>query len=100
MTRPRILLLGAGGHGKAVADLLLAHGGFDVAGFLDAAPKLAQVLGLPVLGDESRFAALLGDPDGVLFLGRVGQRRPGHVPGPRSVRRPLEELLLPPAPAA
>jgi UDP-perosamine 4-acetyltransferase len=60
MTRPRILILGAGGHGKAVADLLLAHGDFDVAGFVDGAPKRAQLLGLPVLGDESQLAVLAG----------------------------------------
>jgi UDP-perosamine 4-acetyltransferase len=59
-TRPRILLLGAGGHGKAIADLLLADGGYEVVGFVDAAPKASQVLGLPVLGDESRLAALAG----------------------------------------
>jgi sugar O-acyltransferase (sialic acid O-acetyltransferase NeuD family) len=58
MTRPRILLLGAGGHGKAMADLLLADGRYEVAGFVDAAPKASQVLGLPVLGDESLFVAL------------------------------------------
>ena len=60
MTRPRILILGAGGHGKAVADLLLTHGGFDVAGFVDGAPKRTQLLGLPVLGDESQLAVLAG----------------------------------------
>jgi len=60
VTRKRILLLGAGGHGKAVADLLLAAGSYDIAGFVDAAPKASQVLGLPVLGDESQFPALAG----------------------------------------
>ena len=50
MKQPRILILGAGGHGKAVADLLLAGGRFEIIGFLDAAPKARQVLGLPVLG--------------------------------------------------
>jgi sugar O-acyltransferase (sialic acid O-acetyltransferase NeuD family) len=58
VTRPRILLLGAGGHGKAIADLLLADGGYEVAGFVDAAPKASHVLGLPVLGDESQLATL------------------------------------------
>jgi UDP-perosamine 4-acetyltransferase len=58
--RHRILLLGAGGHGKAMADLLLAAGGYDIAGFVDAAPKTGQVLGLPVLGDESLLTALAG----------------------------------------
>jgi sugar O-acyltransferase (sialic acid O-acetyltransferase NeuD family) len=53
-----MLLLGAGGHGKAIADLLLADGRYEVAGFVDAAPKASQVLGLPVLGDESLLAAL------------------------------------------
>ena len=60
MTRPRILLLGAGGHGKAIADMLLADGGYEVTGFVDAAPKASQVLGLPLLGDESLLAALAG----------------------------------------
>ena len=58
MTHPRILLLGAGGHGKAIADLLLADGSYEVAGFVDAAPRASQVLGLPVLGDESQLATL------------------------------------------
>lgn len=65
MTRPRFLLLGAGGHGKAIADLLLAGGGYAIVGFVDAAPKASQVLGLPVLGDESRLAALAGQ--GIAF---------------------------------
>lgn len=60
MTRPRILLLGAGGHGKAIADLLLADGSYEVVGFVDAAPKASQVLGLPLLGDESLLAVLAG----------------------------------------
>jgi len=45
-----------------------------------------------------RFRALLGAPEEVLFMGRIGALKPG-LPGPRSVRRPLEELLLPPGAA-
>jgi UDP-perosamine 4-acetyltransferase len=55
-----ILVLGAGGHGKAVVDLLLAHGGWRIAGVVDAAPRLAVLLGVPVLGDESLLAGLAG----------------------------------------
>lgn len=50
--KPAILVLGAGGHGKAVLDLVLAHGGWRAAGVVDAAPKAATLLGVPVLGDE------------------------------------------------
>jgi UDP-perosamine 4-acetyltransferase len=56
--RPRILVLGAGGHGKAVLDLLLAGGEWLPAGVVDAAPRVADVLGIPVLGDEAQFAPL------------------------------------------
>jgi UDP-perosamine 4-acetyltransferase len=57
---PRIVLLGAGGHGKAVLDLLRALGPdrFAVVGLVDAAPRVAQVLGVPVLGDEAELPRL------------------------------------------
>lgn len=58
----RILVLGAGGHGRAVLDLLLAlhgPGSFEVAGLVDAARRPpATVLGVPVLGDEGLLPAL------------------------------------------
>ena len=55
----KIVVLGAGGHGKAILDLILAHGGWQAAGVVDAAPKVATLLGLPVLGDESALAGLV-----------------------------------------
>lgn len=45
----RVLIVGAGGHGRAVAEVLLANGGFELAGFLDDSAK-TPVLGYPVLG--------------------------------------------------
>ena len=56
--KPAILVLGAGGHGKAVLDLVLAQGGWRAAGVVDAAPKVATLLGVPVLGDESLLPGL------------------------------------------
>lgn len=53
-----ILVIGAGGHGKVVADILLARG-LPVAGFLDDDPALvgAERLGLPVLGPIESWPA-------------------------------------------
>lgn len=46
------IIVGAGGHGKVVLEILRAAGGVQVIGFIDANPSLVdtQVLDVPVLG--------------------------------------------------
>ncbi len=55
----RLLIVGAGGHGRSVAEAVLAGGDFDITGFVDdAAPGLANVWQFAVLGnteDLGRF---------------------------------------------
>jgi sugar O-acyltransferase (sialic acid O-acetyltransferase NeuD family) len=53
-----ILILGSGGHGKVVADILRSAG-CEVAGFLDDAPGHVgmRVLDLPILGTVDGYAA-------------------------------------------
>ncbi len=47
----RLLIVGAGGHGRSVAEAVLAAGEFELAGFVDdAAPGLSIVWNLAVLG--------------------------------------------------
>lgn len=47
----RIVVVGAGGHGKSVADLLLLQNEYELIGFLDDAyPSALKVWGFPVLG--------------------------------------------------
>ncbi len=54
-----ILVLGAGGHGKVVADILTCCG-HTVLGFLDDNPALwnTEVMGFPVLGDTEKYQNL------------------------------------------
>lgn len=58
-----VVIVGAGGHGKVVCDLLRAAGEHQVVGFLDADPALAgsTVAGLPVLGSIHLTEKLLRD---------------------------------------
>jgi sugar O-acyltransferase (sialic acid O-acetyltransferase NeuD family) len=47
----RLLIVGAGGHGRSVAEAVLAAGKYELVGFVDdAAPALQQVWDLPVFG--------------------------------------------------
>ncbi len=46
-----VIVLGAGGHARVVADALLASGR-RIRGFLDAAKQGGQLMGLPVLGGD------------------------------------------------
>jgi len=59
-----VLILGAGGHGKVVADILLLSG-VNLLGFLDddARTTGSRRLGLPVLGRISEYARYA--PDGL-----------------------------------
>lgn len=65
----QVIVLGAGGHGKVVADTVLSAGDL-VLGFLDDSPEKVSVWDLPVLGSldkwveyacKARFVFGLGD---------------------------------------
>lgn len=53
------MVLGAGGHGRALLELLRDHGGYSVVGIVDRAPPERRLLlGTPVLGDEALLPGL------------------------------------------
>jgi sugar O-acyltransferase (sialic acid O-acetyltransferase NeuD family) len=55
-----VVIIGAGGHGKVVLDIIQAAGKHRVVGFLDADPALAgsQINGVPVLGQMNQVVRL------------------------------------------
>lgn len=59
--KSEILLYGAGGHAKAVLEMIQAVGAFRLAGIVDDNPALAgtSVLGIPVLGTRDVLPGLL-----------------------------------------
>lgn len=74
MSQKKVFVYGAGGHGKVVADILLASGECNLAGFVDDRAELhgTSLMGLPVPGDgewlrraarEGRAAVALGVGD-------------------------------------
>jgi sugar O-acyltransferase (sialic acid O-acetyltransferase NeuD family) len=71
-----IVIYGAGGHGKVIADALLADGDFLLAGFLDDTVR-GTVFGLPVLGGKEKIPHLVErDVCGVVVaVGNPAKRR-------------------------
>lgn len=60
----RLLIVGAGGHGRSVAEAVLASGQFKLVGFLDDAfPGLSQVWDFPVLAGISEILSMIGRAD-------------------------------------
>jgi sugar O-acyltransferase (sialic acid O-acetyltransferase NeuD family) len=57
MTKPRLLIVGAGGHGRSVAEAVLMSGDFELVGFLDDAAFVGgvNVWGMPVVGPAKSF---------------------------------------------
>jgi len=70
-----VLILGAGGHAKVIADILCCQG-TPVLGFLDDNPAMwgATRLGLPVLGGIATYREYM--PSGVILgIGDIAARR-------------------------
>ena len=89
MSAAPIIIVGAGGHGRVLADALLLSGR-TVLGFVDADARLHDTTftGLKVLGDDSRLMA--GDwPEAALVNG-IGGRPGGRVRRDAQVRLEAE----------
>jgi sugar O-acyltransferase (sialic acid O-acetyltransferase NeuD family) len=57
MAKTRLLVVGAGGHGRSVAEAAELSGQFELVGFLDDALPVGEiVLGIPVLGPVASMA--------------------------------------------
>lgn len=81
----KIVGIGAGGHAKVLIDIVRLTPGLELVGLLDADPdkRGADVLGFPVLGDESLLAQLGVE---AVFIGI------GGVPSNRVRRRAFERM--------
>ncbi len=80
------LIIGAGGHGKVVLDILRSGDHYRPVGFVDADPKLTgtRVCGLPVLGAIhllSRLVAQHRIGAAIIAIGdnrAIARAMPGH----------------------
>lgn len=76
----KVIGLGAGGHAKVIIELLRLVGGYDLVGLLDPKQQLwgHEVLGVPVLGDDSMLPELYDQGLRHVFvgMGSIGDTAP------------------------
>lgn len=70
----RLIIIGASGHGKVVADIAINSGYQDIA-FLDDADEATECAGFPVVGKVSDAASLSDDADFIVAIGNAGVRK-------------------------
>ena len=57
MSKPRLILIGAGGHAKACIDVIEQHGGYQIAGLVGRPNEMhAQHLGYAVIATDNDLA--------------------------------------------
>lgn len=90
------MIIGAGGHGRSVAEAALACGEFRLAGFLDDAyPQLSTVWGIPVLGDITDFSDFIGIADVAIVAIGNNQLRKAVVARLRAAEFELATVIHP-----
>jgi len=78
--KPRCLIVGCGGHGRVVLDILVNAGKYEVVGFVDSNPAMSgrRIDGIKVLGAPDALPRLRNELDvqaGIVAIGDNGVRR-------------------------
>ena len=71
----KLVILGASGHGKVVADIVRLTGQYDQMVFLDDNESQPPIMGIPVIGDCGSADKLLQDADFFVAIGNAKLRK-------------------------
>ncbi|WP_439033492.1 acetyltransferase [Bacillus paranthracis] len=65
--KTKLLIIGAGGHGKVVADIALKMNKWEYVAFLDDSENVKTSIGLEIIGDSADVSKYINDYD--IFVG-------------------------------
>lgn len=76
----KLMIIGAGGHGKVIADIALKTG-YEILGFLDEDESIKNILGFPVLGKIENVSDYAESCEFVIAIGCNVTRKklPGNI---------------------
>lgn len=70
--KPKIILIGGGGHCKSCIDVIESEDKYSITGILDVSSKVGQnILGYPIIGTDDEIPSLVNE--GFSFFISVGQ---------------------------
>ncbi len=96
MTKRTLLVLGAGGHGKAVAEAALLSGDWQRVLFVDDRwPELRESFGLPVVANLAGLASMVGQVEGGIAAVGNNALREQWLAAIRSVGLPVATVIHP-----
>jgi sugar O-acyltransferase (sialic acid O-acetyltransferase NeuD family) len=91
-----LLILGAGGHGKAVAEAALLSGDWQQVLFVDDRwPSLLECFGFPVVADVAGLASIVGRVQAAVVAVGNNALREQWMQAVRSVGLPLATVIHP-----
>ena len=94
----RLVIIGAGGHGKVVADAAVITGKWSDIVFLDAAwPDRQECLGRPIVGSDTQLKDVVACSDAVVVAISDGRRRLALCDEVASLNLPLATVVHPSA---
>lgn len=70
----KLLLIGASGHGKVIADIAIKNG-YEIIGFLDDNPDVKDVMGFPVIGNVASAVEYINKAEMCISIGNAAVRR-------------------------
>ena len=72
----KLMIIGASGHGKVIADIAICMGKYDEIAFLDDDEQISDCMGFPVLGRTKEVIQYADDYDMIVAIGnaRIRQR--------------------------
>lgn len=73
--KKKLLIIGASGHGKVVADIAMKMNKWEVIEFMDDSPKANTVLGLNIVGNYQHINEYLTDYDFFVGIGNNKVRK-------------------------
>ena len=71
----RLVIIGASGHGKVVADIALATGKYQEIVFIDDYNKQQEIMGIPIIGGSDKVDEMLQESEFIVAIGNAKIRK-------------------------